>query len=73
MRLTGGQNEDKGVVELCVSGKWTHVGLNQWDDFDAGIVCQNLYPGKFCKMHSLYNYTYIAVYIYTSSDSYTLT
>ena len=55
MRLTGAQNKDKGVVELCVSGKWTHVGLNQWDDFDAGIVCQNLYPGKFYSSASAMN------------------
>ena len=59
MRLTGAQSDDEGVVELCVNGIWTHVGLNQWDDFDANIVCQNLYPGKLCKIHALYNYTYI--------------
>ena len=33
---------------MCVSGTWRAVGLNQWDDVDANVVCQHIYPGQKC-------------------------
>ena len=42
MRLTGGESSIEGVVEVCVDGTWTLVGLDSWDDRDANVVCQNI-------------------------------
>ena len=51
MRLTGSRRDHEGIVEVCIYGTWRHIGLNGWDDIDANVVCQNLYPGKTCKIH----------------------
>ena len=32
----------EGVVELCVGGKWGAVCNEEWDNFDATVVCRQL-------------------------------
>ena len=56
MRLTGGETEHEGIVELCVSGTWRHVGNNNWDDTDANVVCQHLSDDTKCKIHLSIHY-----------------
>ena len=54
MRLTGGKVSSEGVVELCVSGVWTLVGLDSWDENDASVVCLNINSDTKC-MHYLHS------------------
>ena len=51
MRLTGATRDHEGIVEVCIHGTWRHIGLNEWDDIDANVVCQNVYSGITCKIH----------------------
>ena len=32
----------QGVVEICISGYWGTICVNQWDNIDASVVCQEL-------------------------------
>ena len=59
MRLTGGETEHEGIVELCESGTWRYVGNNNWDDTDANVVCQHLSDDTKCKIHLSIHYMYI--------------
>ena len=52
MRLKG-ESTDEGIVELCVSGSWRSIGINQWDNTDANVVCQSLYSDKKCMYHNI--------------------
>lgn len=42
MRLVGGDSEFKGQVEVCFGGKWGIVCDDDWDNFDAVVVCRQL-------------------------------
>ena len=42
IRLTDGDVEQEGRVEVCVNGVWGSVCDNGWDTTDAYVVCQQL-------------------------------
>ena len=42
VRLTGGQSNTEGTVEICYSGVWGSVCNDGWDSNVAAVVCQQL-------------------------------
>ena len=48
MRLTGGESENEGTVELCVNLRWAgSICDDDWDNADAAVVCRQLgYEGE---------------------------
>lgn len=41
IRLVRG-NERAGSVEVCAGGKYGSVCDDEWDEYDAGVVCKKL-------------------------------
>lgn len=41
-RLTNGDNETSGLVEVCIDGKFGTVCDSSWSDEDAMVVCADL-------------------------------
>jgi len=47
VRLTGGQNDAEGTVEVCNNKVWGFVCDTYWDYNDAAVVCSQLgYQGS---------------------------
>jgi len=42
LRLAGGNIENEGRVEICISNRWGTVCDNSWGNTDAAVVCQQL-------------------------------
>ena len=42
MRLTGGENNQEGTVEICFGGVWGTVCDDFWGLMDAQVVCRQL-------------------------------
>ena len=42
LRLAGGNIENEGRVEICISNRWGTVCDNSWGSTDAAVVCQQL-------------------------------
>ncbi|KYM87355.1 Lysyl oxidase like protein 3 [Atta colombica] len=43
LKLTGGENgEYEGNVEILHNGKWGSICDDEWDDFEASVVCKQL-------------------------------
>ena len=43
MRLTGGDDEHSGRLELCLAGVWGSLCANtRWNDRGAQVVCRQL-------------------------------
>ena len=58
VRLANGYPASRGVLEICVNGKFATVCADQWDNTDASIVCKEL-------GYSPYGTTLINFAIYT--------
>ena len=42
VRLSGGRNYREGRVEICTNQQWGRVCDDQWDTYDAAVVCRQL-------------------------------
>ena len=42
LRLVGGEETDRGRVEVCLSNQWGTICNHDWDDTDAAVVCRQL-------------------------------
>ena len=42
LRLVGGNIENEGRVEICMSNVWGTVCLDSWGSADATVVCRQL-------------------------------
>lgn len=40
--MTGGLNQSRGTVEICLSGIWGTICDDGWDISDAGVACRQL-------------------------------
>ena len=49
VRLVGGQIDQEGRAEVCVSGNWGPICGQGFDESDAYIVCKELGQGTGCK------------------------
>ena len=41
VRLVG-VDDNRGIVEICLLGRWGTVCTELWDDIDAAVVCRQL-------------------------------
>ena len=43
VRLTGGETQNEGTVELCVGNRWEGSICDEgWDNADAAVICRQL-------------------------------
>ena len=42
LHLVGGESDNEGRVEICISGEWGIVCDDSWDNNDAKVVCRQL-------------------------------
>ena len=40
VRLVNGLTSSRGVVEVCVNGRFAIVCADHWDNMDASVVCR---------------------------------
>ena len=50
VRLTNGEEEGEGIVEICKEGIWWAVYDHYWDFNDAKVVCRQLGYSSNCKL-----------------------
>ena len=48
VRLTGGQSDREGDVQVCRDGKWGYVCSDTWNDVNAKTVCKQLQLSDTC-------------------------
>ena len=53
VQLVGGNSYLEGRVEVCVNGLWGTVCNNNWDFYDAIVVCRELGHSTVGKYHLL--------------------
>ena len=52
VRLSGGQTENEGTVEICFDNLWGLVAQNEWSTADAEVTCRQLgYPPEGADIH----------------------
>ena len=52
VRLSGGQTENEGTVEICFDNLWGLVAQNEWSTADAEVTCRQLgYPPEGTDIH----------------------
>ena len=42
VRLSGGDIEQEGIPEVCVSGVWGSICDNGWSSTDGRVICKQL-------------------------------
>ena len=42
VRLTEGETEWEGRLEVCINGRWGTVGGNEWTQINSHVVCNAL-------------------------------
>ena len=56
VRLTGGESEREGIVEVCHNQTWWTVSTTSWDIRDATVVCKHLHYPSNSKLTLKYNF-----------------
>ena len=62
MRLSGGDIEQEGRVEVCVNGVWGSICDFGWDKTDAHIICKQLGYAELGKLNVI-SYCYMHKFI----------
>ena len=54
VRLSGGQSDSDGTVEVCYSNVWGLIEVSGWGENDAIVICRQLgllTSGEYCNAH----------------------
>ena len=65
MRLVGGNSSLEGRVEVCFNGVWGTVCDDDWDYYDAVVVCRELGHSTVGKLIFMLNNFIIILYYAT--------
>lgn len=72
VRLVGGKNSSEGNVQMCHNHAWTSICGNEWDVYDANVVCQELGFQAYGNLNDYCNYyNYAMPLLFLGSTFYT--
>ena len=61
IRLSGGVDDNEGLVEICYNATWGTVCDNMWEPINANVACRQLgFPstGMSQVIQEIYQYSY---------------